>query len=169
MWSSCIMNILGVLANAYFSASRQAVFSLVRMRICLNPNPYFPAVTTATDTPAHFVTLRVVPTLYTCTSVLPFTQTRCFKTFHRLSFSDNSIIGANRGQIAEEFNHFPFLSDCCSSVRPSSQADLGIRGKTLGIVFVNLYSRIRQYLLNPIKYQQMQTLGMLLHLSVLLR
>ena len=78
MWSSCIMNILGVLANAYFSASRQAVFSLVRMRICLNPNPYFPAVTTATDTPAHFVTLRVVPTLYTCTYVLPFTQTRCF-------------------------------------------------------------------------------------------
>ena len=61
MWS-CIMNILGVLANAYFSASRQAVFSLVRMRICLNRNPYFHrSVTTA-----HFVTLRVVPTLYTC-------------------------------------------------------------------------------------------------------
>ena len=54
----------GIGQRIFLRASRQAVFSLVRMRICLNPNPYFSAVTTATDTPAHFVTLPVLPTLY---------------------------------------------------------------------------------------------------------
>ena len=87
---SCIMNILEVLANAYFSASRQAVFSLVRMRICLNPNPYFPAVTTGTDTPARFVTLRVVHALdvllfpLQCFWILQFLTKGWFSFWQRL-------------------------------------------------------------------------------------
>ena len=82
----------GIGQRIFLRASRQAVFSLVRMRICLNPNPYFSAVTTATDTPAHFVTLPVLPTLYL--RAAPFYSDEmaggCFRApnFQSLNFSD---------------------------------------------------------------------------------
>ena len=99
---SCIMNILEVLANAYFSASRQAVFSLVRMRICLNPNPYFPAVTTAWH--RHTRTFRNSPCGPRSVDVLPFSSAM----FGSSNFWQRGDFLFGRDLF--QWNHFPFLS-----------------------------------------------------------